>query len=61
MYDFECPACEGECLIENEDLPDRACDDVEFECPHCNTEMRVGWYAEVEVRSVTVGNADIDA
>lgn len=57
---FECPACLEENEIEIEDLPDRACDDMDFECAHCTTIVQIGWVAEVEVRSVTCELGDLD-
>jgi hypothetical protein len=54
MFDLECPACLQNIDVEGEDLPDNACDDAHFECPYCYLEMKIGWRAEVEVRSCTV-------
>lgn len=54
MLNFECPACEENIEIEGEILPELACDDTSFDCPHCDQEMIIGWTAVVEVRKVTV-------
>lgn len=56
---FEFPSCLTECVVEGEDLPDRVCDDADYECPHCDQEMKIGWYATVEIRSVTVEAGDL--
>lgn len=48
--EVECPKCEEICEVDGEDLPDCACDDEEFTCPHCEHEFTIGWYAMVEVR-----------
>lgn len=61
MSDFECPCCEEESEVEMEDLPDRACDDMEYECPHCGSQMIIGWRAEIEVRMVASDNSDTAA
>ena len=45
---FTCPECEVD--VEIEDMPDRACDDMEWECPHCGYTTIIGWTAEVEER-----------
>lgn len=58
-YVFECPFCEKECEVESGDLPPAACDDMRYECQHCNGEMTIGWFAEVEVRSVSVCAGDL--
>ncbi len=49
---FECPECAVETDIEN--MPDRACDDMEWECPHCGYTTIVGWIAEVEGRYLSI-------
>lgn len=59
MLDFECPGCLKDIEVEGYELPDLACDDADFECPHCYQEMKIGWRAEVEVRSVTVEAGEI--
>jgi len=61
MYQIECPSCEKVCDIEGEDLPDTCSDEEDYECPHCGLEMKIGWYATVEIRSITVEAGDIDA
>ena len=47
---IECPICDMETEIESDDLPGSACDDIDWECPHCKSKMLIGWYAEIEVR-----------
>ena len=61
MLDFECPYCGEENEIELEDLPDRACDEMGFECKHCENDMKIGWAPVIEIRSITVETGDIDA
>ena len=51
----DCPYCENEINLECEDLPNNACDDLEIEYPHCDEHLKVGWYAEAEVRQVIDG------
>ena len=46
----ECPSCGYDNDVEGEDLPNRACDDSEFECSECENVFNIGWYATVEVR-----------
>jgi Zn finger protein HypA/HybF involved in hydrogenase expression len=58
MLYLECPSCDAQIEIDGEILPGRACDEVGFDCPHCDQEMKIGWRAEVEVRSVTVEYGD---
>ncbi len=60
--DLECPLCLQINEVESEDLPEKACDSVQYCCPNeeCEGEMTIGWYAEVEVRSVVVGNDSLD-
>jgi hypothetical protein len=58
MLDFECPVCKKTIEVEGEDLPTHACDDTLFDCPHCDQEMKIGWRAEVEVRSCVVEYGD---
>lgn len=48
--EIECPFCKKESEVDGEDLPDNACDDAEYECPHCDYLMNIGWYATAEVR-----------
>ncbi len=45
---FECPECAVETDIDN--LPDRARNDMEWECPNCGYATIVRWAAEVEER-----------
>ena len=59
MNTFECPNCGDTCEVETQDLPDNACDEMNYECPHCDQLMKIGWHAEVEVRSVEVCAGDI--
>lgn len=51
MY-IECPKCtlNIDTELTDFDMPDRACDDAELQCPECNHVFVVGWYAELEVR-----------
>ncbi len=58
MY-ITCPQCDTDSDVNGEDLPERACDDEDYECPHCGLEMTIGWVAEAEVRSVKVGSGDL--
>ena len=51
--DIKCEVCEKESEIDGDILPSFACDDTEWTCPHCESEMRIGWVAEIEVRAVT--------
>lgn len=60
MLNFTCPSCLEDNEVDSEDMPNRSCDDMEYECPHCTQEMTIGWIAEIEVRSVTVERGDID-
>ena len=49
-HDFvECPECGKDHSFDSEDLPDRACDTVEFECDYCHIKLRLGWYAMAEL------------
>lgn len=57
---FECLSCDEKLDIDTEDMPDNACDVVDFECPHCHQEMTLGWVSLVEVRSLTVSQGDLD-
>lgn len=59
MCTFECPYCGKENEVEAELLPDRACDDMDFECQHCENEMKIGWIPEIEVRLLTVEAGDL--
>ena len=56
---LECPHCLEDIEVESETLPSNSCDDVEFECPKCLGEMKIGWVAEVEVRSVICELGDV--
>lgn len=59
MPEFTCPVCDTDNEVEWEDMPDRAADDKVYFCKHCETEMKIGWVAEVEVRSVTCELGDL--
>lgn len=48
MY-IECPKCGFDNDV-SEDLPERACDDADFECFKCEHEFKIGWVAEAELR-----------
>jgi len=48
--EIECPKCNFMNDVEGEDLPERACDDKEFECYKCEHEFKIGWFSEVELR-----------
>lgn len=51
MYEIICPHCRIEIVdIDSEELPERACDDAEMECPHCNHTFKFGWVAQLETR-----------
>lgn len=58
MAEFMCPGCEELREVEWEYMPERSCDDVLHCCEECGTGMRLGWVAEVEVRSVVVEFGD---
>jgi predicted Zn finger-like uncharacterized protein len=47
---IECPNCEQDVNVESEDLPERACDDMEIDCGKCGHTFSIGWYAELEIR-----------
>ena len=47
---FECPECGEVWDITGDDLPERACDDQEWECLQCGYQTKIGWYATVEER-----------
>ncbi len=49
---LDCPKCGKEMPINAEALPDRACDEEDFQCPHCGQEMEIGWYATAEIRNI---------
>ena len=46
---IECPKC---CHIQDvsDCLPDRVCDDIEYECIDCEHKFMIGWRAEAELR-----------
>ncbi len=50
MLEFECPKCGKTSEITGDDLPNHACDDVDWECPKCEEVTKIGWYATVESR-----------
>lgn len=47
---FECPKC-GKGNDATDKLPDSACDENDFTC-ECGAVLKIGWFAEVEVRGV---------
>lgn len=49
MPEINCPFCHEENEIEHEDLPERSADDMEYQCQFCDAELRIGWYAELEI------------
>ena len=49
MY-IECPECKKNNYLEYDDLPDRACEDEDYECKFCQFEFKIGWRAEAELR-----------
>jgi len=48
--EIECPVCHEETELDHDDIPERACDDKEWECHKCGATMKIGWYATAEVR-----------
>lgn len=48
--EINCPKCDHLNKDIGESLPDRACDDAEFECEECGHEFLIGWTAEAELR-----------
>ena len=48
--EIDCPACHRPADLDGEDLPSRACDSKDFECPECGHEFKIGWHAVPEVR-----------
>jgi len=48
--DIDCPKCEYTNEDVGEYLPKLACDDVEYECVHCEHKFLIGWVAEIELR-----------
>jgi len=50
IMDIDCPYCNKNTELDCDVLPSHACDDVLWECPECEREMKIGWYAEAEVR-----------
>lgn len=57
--DVKCPFCGNENTDLGELMPDRACDNIDYECVFCGHEFKIGWVAEVEVRCD--GNIEFDA
>ncbi len=49
---IKCPSCKTEIDLDNYDLPQNACDDVEIDCENedCEETLTVGWYATAELR-----------
>lgn len=31
----------------------RACDDVTYNCPYCEQEMKIGWVPKIEVKTLS--------
>ncbi len=48
--EIDCPKCGHTNVVEGEDLPANACDNISFECSDCGHDFNIGWYPEVEVR-----------
>jgi len=61
MPSFTCPMCDEDNEVDTEAMPDRACDAMDYECAHCNLEMTIGWFAEIEVRTVTVEAGELNS
>jgi len=55
---IDCPYCDKNMELDGEDLPERACDDEDFMCRHCENVFQIGWYATAEVRSMDVELGD---
>ena len=47
---IECPECKKYNEIDGDSLPDRVCDDTDYECIYCEHIFSIGWYAEIELR-----------
>lgn len=47
---INCPKCDYEFEVDNEDVPDTASEDGDCRCPECEYEFKFGWYATLEVR-----------
>ena len=49
---INCPYCDTEIDLDNYDMPNNACDDMEITCENesCESDFKVGWYATAEVR-----------
>lgn len=47
---IECPDCGFDIKLNTEDLPERACDEVEIECGTCRCLIIVGWYPVAEIK-----------
>jgi len=48
--EIECPECEKTQELDWDDLPERACDDEDYECRYCEYQFKIGWYATAELR-----------
>ena len=53
MPEFTCPICDTDNNVDHEVLPVLACDDVNYQCHYCEQEMKIGWVAEIEVKTLT--------
>lgn len=47
---IDCPECDKNNELDCDDLPERACDDGDVECKHCEHVFSAGWYATAELR-----------
>jgi len=50
--DINCPVCGTNIDLDNYDMPDKACDNMDITCENesCEEEFMVGWYATAEIR-----------
>lgn len=58
MTSYTCPSCDTDNDIELEQLPNRVCDEIKYECAHCGQQVMLGWVAEIEVRSAKTWSLD---
>ena len=49
--EIDCPNCGYTHEDIGDSLPDRACDDAEYQCENCWHTFTIGWTAEAEVRN----------